>query len=130
MSDEAPKADPQQTHAAGEFKHEAPLLACRFDPAGQFVFAAAQDNAIVRWQLSDGKATILTGHESWPKALVFHPTSGTLYSGGYEGRVIAWNSTAEAPTAERTVDAHNGWVRRWRSAPTASCWPAGATTTW
>ena len=25
--------------------------------------------------------------------------------------MIAWNSTAEAPTAERTVDAHNGWVR-------------------
>ena len=110
MSD-APKADPAQTHAVGEFKHESPLLACRFDPGGQFVFAAAQDNAIVRWRLADGQATVLAGHDSWPKPLVFHPTSGTLYSGGYDGRLIAWNAMADAPMAERIVEAHNGWLR-------------------
>ncbi len=103
--------DPKQTHMVGEFKHASPLLACRFDPSGQFVFATAQDNSIQRWHLASGKATPLVGHDSWVRALAFHPSGSTLYSGGYDGRLIWWDATAEAPQPTRTVDAHRGWVR-------------------
>ncbi len=104
-------AEPNKTHMVGEFKHTCPLLACRFDPSGQFVFATAHDNTIQRWHLASGKAAPLVGHDSWVRALAFHPTSGTLYSGGYDGRVIFWPATADAPQPLRTLEAHNGWVR-------------------
>lgn len=107
----AAKTDPQQTHAAGEFKAPWPLLACRFDPTGQFVFGALQDNTIMRWHLASGKATTLAGHDSWVRTMAFHPTSGAMYSGGYDGRLISWSAAAEAPQPERTVEAHRGWVR-------------------
>src|SRR6185503_20557480 len=79
--------------------------------SGQFVFATAYDNTIQRWQLSSGKATPLVGHDSWVRALAFHPSGSTLYSGGYDGRVIWWEATSESPQPQRTVEAHQGWVR-------------------
>ena len=84
---------------------------CRFDPSGQFVFATAYDNTIQRWHLASGKATPLAGHDSWVRTLAFHPSGSTLYSGGYDGRVIWWEATAEAPQPLRTIEAHQGWVR-------------------
>ena len=38
------KIDPTQTRMVQELKHTSPLLGCRFDPTGRFVFAGAQDN--------------------------------------------------------------------------------------
>ncbi|MBI3836372.1 MAG: WD40 repeat domain-containing protein [Planctomycetia bacterium] len=107
----AQKIEPQQTHQVGEFKYTCALLACRFDPSGQFIFGTAQDNTVQRWHLASGKATALSGHESWVRAMAFHPSGSTLYSGGYDGRVIWWPATAESPQPERTVEAHRGWVR-------------------
>jgi WD40 repeat protein len=114
MNDAAPagaKVDPAQIHAAGEFKYTAPLLAARFDPSGQFVFASAYDNTIQRWNLASGQATALVGHDSWVRTLAFHPSGSTLVSGGFDGRVIFWDATSEAPQATRTLEAHRGWVR-------------------
>lgn len=111
MPPNPPPADPQLTHAIGEFKHTSPLLSCRFDPSGQFVFATAYDNTIQRWQLSSGKVTPLVGHDSWVRALAFHPSGSTLYSGGYDGRVIWWDPSGESPQPQRTLEAHQGWVR-------------------
>ena len=45
------------THAAGEWKYTSPLLSCRFDPSGQFVFCSAQDNSVQRWNIASGQAT-------------------------------------------------------------------------
>jgi WD40 repeat protein len=114
-----------------ELKHTSPLLGCRFDPSGQFVFAGAQDNAVVRWNLETGAKTVLSGHKSWVRGLAFAgrggvpppstgkattPTTGggtppLLFSGDYAGRLLAWTVDAEKPAAVRTVEAHRGWVR-------------------
>jgi WD40 repeat protein len=107
----APQVDAPQTRAAGEFKHTWPLLACRFDPSGQFVFGSAFDNTIQRWHLASGKATSLVGHDSWVRAMTFHPSGSALISGGYDGRVIWWDATSDEPKPQRTIDAHQGWVR-------------------
>ena len=40
-----PKIDPTKTHLLKEYKHTSPLLGCRFDPSGQFVFAGARTTA-------------------------------------------------------------------------------------
>src|SRR6478752_1637404 len=103
--------DPQKTRAAGEFKHSSPLLSCRFDPTGQYVFATAYDNSIQRWHLASGKQAPLAAHESWVRALAFDPSGARLYSGGYDGQLVWWDISSEAPQPIRTVQAHRGWLR-------------------
>ncbi|OAI51369.1 hypothetical protein AYO44_00745 [Planctomycetaceae bacterium SCGC AG-212-F19] len=110
-----PKFDPMQTHLAQEHKHPSPLLGCRFDPAGAYVFAGAQDNSIQRWTLADGKKTTLAGHQSWVRALAFQEK--LLFSGDYAGKILCWNLDAETPTPVRTLDAHEGWVRALAGSP-------------
>jgi WD40 repeat protein len=87
------------------------LIGCRFDPTGRFVFAGSQDNTIQRWELATGKKTTLTGHKSWARGIAFLPGGKTLFTAGYEGRILCWPADAEAPTPLRTIDAHHGWVR-------------------
>ena len=86
----APKIDPAKTHPLKDYKHDSPLLGCRFDPSGQYVFAGAQDNNVVRWHLESGKKTLLTGHKSWVRALAFPAKERILFSADYAGRILAW----------------------------------------
>ena len=104
-------ADPLQTHVAQQLKHEAPLVACRFDPSGKYVFAGAQDNKVVRWDLTTEAKTLLAAHDSWVRSLGFSPTGDILVTGGYDGRLIWWPAAAEQPAPIRTIDAHAGWIR-------------------
>jgi WD40 repeat protein len=105
------KPDPTQTRLAKEFKHASPLVACRFDPTGRFVFASAQDNTLQRWELETGTKTELAGHKSWVRALAFHAGEKLLFSGDYTGKVLVWPCDADTPTPRRTLEAHRGWVR-------------------
>jgi WD40 repeat protein len=107
----SPKLDPKQTHQVQELKHPSPLVGCRVSPDGAFVFAGAQDNAIVRWHLPDGKKTLLQGHRSWVRGLAFAGKEKLLFSGDYAGRILTWPLAAEKPAPLRTVQAHKGWVR-------------------
>lgn len=104
-------ADPAQTHVAVTYDHTAPLVGCRFDPLGRFVFAGAQDNTVLRWDLATGAKVALTGHDSWVRGLAFSPDGGTLVTAGYDGRLIWWQTAAEQPVPVRTVEAHQGWIR-------------------
>jgi len=104
------KADPPATKLGVEWKHNSPLLGCRFDPSGRFVFAGAQDNSIQRWEIATGKKTALAGHQSWARPLAFD-TAGHLISGDCAGRILWWDAAAETPAPLRTVEAHDGWVR-------------------
>ncbi len=92
-----PGIDPVQTHLVQEFKHNSPLIGCRIDPSGRFVFAGAEDNTIQRWELATGKRTALVGHNSWVRALAAEPADHLLFSGDYAGRILAWSIHAEAP---------------------------------
>lgn len=106
-----PKIDPAKTHVLKEYKHDSPLVGCRFDPSGQFVFAGAQDNSVVRWHLESGKKTLLTGHKSWVRALAFAAREKLLFSADYTGRIRTWSASDEAPKPAHTIEAHRGWVR-------------------
>jgi WD40 repeat protein len=94
-----------------QWKYDSPLIACRFDPTGKYVFTAAENHAIQRWDLASGSPTVLAGHDSWVRSLGFSPDGQTLYSAGYDGRLLTWNVAPAAPEIVRRVDAHQGWVR-------------------
>src|SRR5271157_3963513 len=103
---------PSRTRMALELRHTSPLLSCRFDPSGRFVFAGAQDNTIQRWELAAPNAKVaLTGHRSWVRGLAFHAGNRKLFSSDYNGKVLVWTTDAATPQAERIIDAHAGFAR-------------------
>jgi WD40 repeat protein len=67
----SPPIDPLAARLLVEFKHSSPLIACRFDPAGRYLFVSAQDNTIQRFDLLAERQTPFAGHESWVRALAF-----------------------------------------------------------
>ena len=84
----ASNIDPTQVRMVQELKHTSPLVGCRFDPGGRFVFAGAQDNTIQRWHLATAKKTVLTGHKSWVRALAFAAREKLLFSGSWDGKLL------------------------------------------
>jgi WD40 repeat protein len=108
---DAPTIDPTKTHVALEYKHERPLIACRFDPIGRYVFFGAEDNLVHRFNLKTKLATPLAAHESWVRALGCSPSGDVLYSGGYDGRLVFWPAADKQPHPIRVVEAHQGWLR-------------------
>ncbi|HMF20296.1 MAG TPA: hypothetical protein VKE98_24015 [Gemmataceae bacterium] len=105
------RVNPLRTRMVQELRHNSPLLSCRIDPSGRFVFAGAQDNSIQRWELANARKTSLTGHRSWVRGMTFLPGTRKLISGDYSGRVLIWQLDAETPAAEQTIVAHRGWTR-------------------
>lgn len=71
----APSIDPAAARVEREFKHTRPLIGCRFDPSGRFLFATAEDNSIQRFDLLTGAKVALAGHTSWARGLAFAPAS-------------------------------------------------------
>ena len=106
-----PTVDPTKTHVAQDFKHESPLISCRFDPSGKYAFAGAQDFAVWRWDLSSGQKTAYSAVESWVRGIAFSQDGRTMLTGGYDGRLIWWPVDATKPEPIRTVEAHDGWLR-------------------
>ncbi len=103
---------PSRTRMALELRHTSPLLSCRFDPSGRYVFAGAQDNTIQRWELAAPNAKVaFAGHRSWVRGIAFHAASRKMLSTDYNGKLLVWTTDAATPQAERTIDAHAGWVR-------------------
>jgi WD40 repeat protein len=107
----AKKVDPSRTRLVQELKHTTPLMGCRFDGTGRFVFAGAQEGAVQRWALAGGARTALAGHKSWVRALAALPGGKVFFTGGYDGRVLAWPADADKPVPQWNRDAHKGWVR-------------------
>ncbi len=111
------KAEPKQVHVSKEYAHGAPLINCRFDPKGQHVFATAEDRAIIRWTIADGKKAEFKAHDSWVRGLAFSPNGETLVTAGYDDTLVWWPANAEKPTPIRQVKAHAGWIRAIASSP-------------
>ncbi|MEZ6129210.1 MAG: hypothetical protein R3C59_11050 [Planctomycetaceae bacterium] len=102
--------DITKTSLAHDLVHTSPLLSCRFDPGGQFVFAGAQDYSVWRLNIADGSKTEFPA-ESWVRAIAFVDNGETCLTAGYDGRLMWWPTKADKPQASRVVDAHHGWIR-------------------
>src|ERR1041384_4148946 len=103
--------DPTKPRETLQHKHDRPLIACRFDPTGRYVFFGAEDNLVHRFDLTKKAVTPFAAHESWVRAIGFSPKSDLLYTGGYDGRLIFWPANDEKPQPTRVIDAHQGWLR-------------------
>jgi WD40 repeat protein len=108
--------DPGKTRMLTQWRHTSPLVGCRFDPSGKYVFAGAQDNAVVRWEVATGKKTLLAAHKSWVRALAF-AEEGLLFSGDWAGRLLAWPIEGDNPAPRWSVSAHRGWLRALATSP-------------
>ena len=74
---------------------ERPIVCCRFEPRGRFVFCGLESSTIQRVSLADGKKVAFAGgHDSWVFSLAFSPDGETTYSGGGDGRVVVWETEA------------------------------------
>ena len=103
---------PARTRMVLELRHNSPLLSCRFDPTGRFIFAGTQDNTIQRWELATQTKVAFAGHRSWVRGMAFHAGQRKLLSCDYNGKVLIWPAdAATAPQPERIIEAHQGWVR-------------------
>jgi WD40 repeat protein len=103
--------DPLRIRLAKELKHDSPLISCRFDCSGRFVFAGAQDSMILRWEVGTGKKAVLAGHRSWVRGLASARRGTLLFTSDYAGRLICWPAHANTPKPVWTIAAHSGWVR-------------------
>jgi WD40 repeat protein len=107
-----PKADPMAVRLVQTITHDRPVLTCRFDPNGDFLFAGAEDNNFHRWDLFTGSSLHLKGHRSWIGTLSLPPVAGNIViTGGHEGKLAWWNGLDAAPASLRIVDAHKGYIR-------------------
>jgi len=106
-----PVADPKRIHPVGLFKYDRPVLSCRFDPHGEYLFTGSFDNSLQRWDILTGSRTVLKGHRSWIRRFTFGPAGQMLISGDYTGRLIWWNPLAASPVPLRQIAAHHGWLR-------------------
>jgi WD40 repeat protein len=104
-------ANPAQIHVTKTWPYTSPLIACRIDPTGKYVFAGAEDFKIIRWDLTSEAKVEFTAHDSWVRSFAFSQQGETLVTGGYDGRLIWWPATADAPTPIRSIQAHQGWIR-------------------
>jgi WD40 repeat protein len=111
------KVDPAKTKMVREWKHPRPLIACRIDPTGQYVFAGAEDNNLIRWTLEDGKKVVYEGHKSWLRSIAFAQQARQVLAGDYTGRILAWPLEGDTPQPIQTIQAHAGWVRALAMSP-------------
>jgi WD40 repeat protein len=107
-----PGFDPKQAYVVSQWPYDRPLNVCRFDPGGRFVFCGAEDANVQRFKLPDGARTSFTGgHETWVQSLGFSKDGAQVVSGGCDGKLTWWETTAEKPKPVRSIDAHKGWIR-------------------
>ncbi len=103
--------DPKQTHVVHEWKYTSPLICCRFDPQGRYVFSSAEDSHLQRWEFPSGKLTTLEGHDSWVRDIVLLADGETVVTVGCDEQMLFWPVDEEKPQPIRKVKAHNGWIR-------------------
>jgi len=111
-----PKAEPAAVRLVQTINHDRPILNCRFDAEGDFLFGGAQDNNFHPWDIFSGSTAHVAGHKSWVGTLAFLPGAAgqparQIVTGGHEGKLVWWDAFAPAPTATRTIDAHKGYIR-------------------
>ncbi len=104
--------EPTKAWESQLLKHDRQLLSCRFSPCGKFIFAAATDRFVHRWDLESETHTALDAHKSWVGGMDFHPDGKRLVTADYVGAIHCWNYADETPKPVWSVeDAHPNSIR-------------------
>jgi len=105
------RANPTEIRLVKEFKHDAPLLSCVFDPSGRFVFAGGRDRFVQCIDLASQQKTLLEGHQSWVSAMARSPVASDVFTADYIGHVICWSCSGDVPRQRWQVEAHANTIR-------------------
>jgi len=85
------EVDPANAKEVKKFTHGEALTNCRLDPSGRFAFAGAEDFGVYRWNLETGEKVIYRGvHDSWVRRIDFSVDGASLFTSGWDGRVVVW----------------------------------------
>jgi WD40 repeat protein len=129
-------ADPLATRLVAELKHDRGILACKYDPANQFLFAGARDYFVHRWDL--GKAPVLeppadpkkkpryppvpaapadsrlemVKHQSWVGGMALFSDGDRMATGDFVGQLVIWSGRATEPKPQFSFEAHKGSIRK------------------
>src|SRR5262249_47562430 len=98
----APPPDPAKARLDRQLKHRSPLIGCRFDPYGRFLFVSAQDATLQRFDLLTGAKVAFAGHASWVRGMAFVPQADELTAHvairtGLLGLAGGWGALAAPP---------------------------------
>jgi WD40 repeat protein len=104
VTTDPPKVDPKQARLVAQWPAGRPIVCCRFDPTGRFLFCGLE-------------SSFEGGHTSWVFSLAFSPSGLTFYSGGGDGRIVSWETGSSSPKPIRTIEAHKGWIRAIAASP-------------
>lgn len=111
MTTDGPAIDPTKTRVVSQYKHSRPLTSCFWEPKGRYVFFGAEDHLVHRLDVASQTVTALARHDSWVRAFAASADGEILFTGGYDGRLIAWPTASAQPEPVRVSDAHAGWIR-------------------
>ncbi|WP_406698339.1 WD40 repeat domain-containing protein [Singulisphaera sp. Ch08] len=118
--------DPKLAHVAAQWPTERPVVSCRFEPKGRFVFCGLESSTVQRFDLADGKRVLFPGgHDSWVFSFAFSADGATTFSGGGDGRITAWETAASTPQPVRKIEAHQGWIRALSVSPDGTLLASG-----
>ncbi len=143
--------DPAKTKSRFAYKHDGTYYAAALDRKQRRLYAGSSDYTIHVFDLpkanvssketskkdepekKDQKAATAkfepvarwTKHDNYVSALTFVERTGTLVSGGYDGRLIWWDvghaarvpADGHAGRVSHDLAAHNGWVRALTATP-------------
>jgi len=102
--------DATKTNVLHEYKHASPLISCRYDPTGKYVFIGSEDFKVWRITVADGSETVLDVN-AWVRGIAFADKGKTVITGGYDGRLIWAPVEGKTLKPTRTIEAHDGWIR-------------------
>ena len=111
--------DPKAAWVSAQWQHDRPLISCRFEPTGQYVFCGSEDAVAERFRLSDGVKTVFAGgHTTWIAAFAFSNDGTTVVTGGCDGKLTWWPATTDTPQPIRSIAAHGTqWIRSLATSP-------------
>ncbi|HTN77114.1 MAG TPA: hypothetical protein VL096_17765, partial [Pirellulaceae bacterium] len=73
---------------------------CKLPSAGEFFFAASADKTVRQFKLQDqGEVRRYNGMTDSALSVAYHAATNRVAAGGFDGRVMIWNTTDGATIA-------------------------------
>lgn len=114
INTEATQKKPQLKEIA-VVQSEAQLNSIRFSACGRFLFGAAYDATIQRWDITGEKPEALIpleGHRGWLSCIAFSADKIRVFSADTWGELRCWDYTKKQPRLLwQKGQAHDGWLR-------------------
>lgn len=91
------------------------LATARYSPCGRYLFGAAYDATVRRWDVTGDEPkelAPLSGHSGWVSRIAFLPDKRRVVTADTWGALRGWDYDAETPKVIWSHEqAHDGWLR-------------------